>query len=405
MGAFVIELLDPVEFYQSIKLTGTFPDFASCFSLGNMIEAARICNRGVSWKHQVQEFQMDRVLNCCKLLDELEDGTYEMSFAPKFHVYERGKRREVKSINVRDRVVQRCLCDNFYVPLILDVITPNNSACLKGRGLSYALKHVGQHVKQAPMSAWVYKFDFKKYFFSIDHNTLKLMLNQLVDNVVLRHGCSLEKKYSPYKWLFNLIIDCDKPIKDNPNIGLELGSPVSQDSGLLYPNQIDYVLSYYGGVLGYHRYMDDGIVVCESRAIAREVDVIVHELAKMLKLTINDKKTYYNKITQPFIFLKRRYTKTGEDSYKVNLCKEQTRHAIKHLRHVFARHDIPNLDNVISSYRGYMQTGDIDMFWKVIDLLQDYPHVLRSLKRDTSLWQLIEATADYDLAALLTDPC
>ena len=401
----MIELIDPVEFYQDVKLTGTFPDFTSCFSLENMLTATRICKRGVSWKNQVQQFMIDPVLNCCKLLDEIEDRTYRMSFAPKFVVYEQGKKRDVKSINIRDRIVQRCLCDNFYVPLILDVITPNNSACLKGRGISYALERVGKTVKCAPMNAWVYKFDFRKYFFSIDHALLESMIHELVQRVIARMGFSTEDGYLPYNWLFDLIVDSDKPLPDNPNVGLELGSPVSQDSGLLYPNQIDYVLSYYGGVLGYHRYMDDGIVICESRAVAREIDAIVHKLANMLKLTINNKKTYYNKITQPFIFLKRRYTKTGEDSYKVNLCKEQTRHAIKHLRHVFARNDIPNLDNVISSYRGYMQTGDIDMFWKVIDLLQDYPHVLRSLRRDTSLWQLIEATADYDLAALLTDPC
>ena len=52
---------------------------------------------------------------------EMKDGTYEQKDFYEFKLHERGKTRHIKSMHISDRVVQRSVCDNVFVPGALQV--------------------------------------------------------------------------------------------------------------------------------------------------------------------------------------------------------------------------------------------------------------------------------------------
>lgn len=328
-------------------------DFASCFSLANLMQAAIDCYKGVTWKRQPQAFMSRRLTNCNNLLDELMAGTYKPMPVEKFTLNERGKIREVKPVNYRDRVVQRCLADHVLVPTIKRAIIEDNSACLAGRGLSYAYERVRSHATACPADGWVLQFDFSNYFASIDKAKLLVLLADLIEDVrTLR--------------LIEVIVSDDEG-------GLELGSHVSQLCATIYPTMLDEALISAPGVVGYHRYMDDGIVFCESRDDALFARGVLEAAAHALGLSLSAKKTHINKITQPFVFCKMRFRKLENGQIAMNVRKQQTRRSIKHAKAVKrladAHPELPiDMEPVRASLRGYINKGNVNLSRLIDDI-------------------------------------
>lgn len=323
-----------------------FYDFASCFTLTNLMKAARDCCKGTDWKYQPQSFMARRLTNCAKLLEELEYGTYHPSPVKKFTVRERGKLREVKPVNFRDRVVQRCICDHVLVPLMESVVSPDNSACLKGRGLTYAFERVRQHAADCPYDGLLVQFDFSGYFASIDQDTLIRQLAGLIED----------------PRMFRVL---EVTIRDDEQ-GLELGSHVSQLCATLYLNDIDWLIASMRGVTGYHRYMDDGVIFCASRDAAELALGVLEGESQRLSLKLNKKKTHIEPVRQPFIFCKMRFHRLEDGTVRMNVRKQQSRRAVKHAKSVkeLAGRK-PELDidlmPVEAALSGYLNRGDADL--------------------------------------------
>lgn len=336
------------------------PDFSSCFTPYNLIKAANKCFVGVIWKGQVMRFYVNRVEECMTLLYELFHKTYELSLTYQFKINERGKIRNIKSINIRDRVVQRCLCDHILVPLTLGVIIDDNAACLKDRGLSYALGRVRTIVSEAPDDAYVLRFDFKSYFNSLRHDYMFSLLKKFI-----KDPQTLD--------LFALILDSNKGGESGK--GLELGSHVSQICGIFYPDLIDKELIKFPGVIGYHRYMDDGLVICSSKEDAKKIRDFVISYASIFGLTVHQDKTYYSPIKNPITFCQRVITKDGNNvhmSIKRKSIKRSRRHLLKVMKLGGTSEE---LIPVFASILGYWNGADddlTDLFFRCLDEYGDH---------------------------------
>lgn len=339
--------------YESVELSSALPTFSSCFNLRTLSEAADKCRKGTSWKEQVQKFMVNKNMNCHILLHEILDQSYQLSSTFNFRIYERGKIRNVKSIHIRDRVVQRCLCDQVYVPIIKDLIVRENSACLKNRGLDYAIRNLRYDVSKIPDSAWLVKFDFKNYFESIKIEYVLAMLSFLVKDPDIYN-------------VFRVILKSNHGGKDDQQ--LELGSHVSQLSGVLFLDIIDKKIKEFPGVLAYSRYMDDGLIFCDGRQTAKDSLSWLKEYVQVFDLTINDEKSFINRVTQPFIFCKRRIKKRGS-RVNVNVRKESTRRSLRHLRHLLFSSKPIDLDPPFNSTIGYINSGDEE--FDLMELLYD----------------------------------
>lgn len=327
---------------QSFEI-GELNEFAACFNLVNLVQASYECERGVRWKMQPQQFANHRLTNCNRLLREIESGGYKPRPVESFTIHERGKTRLVKPVTFYDRVAQRCFCDHVLVGAILKMVSIECSAVLPDRGLTYAFERVKKHLEAAPMSGWIVKFDFSGYFASIDQGILLDMMRWSIKD---------DRLFSFLK----TVVTADKP-------GLELGSHISQLCAAAFPTKIDSAIPRSPGVVGYHRYMDDGIIICRDKESAKAALKLTHKLARELKLTINPRKTYINRIDQPFKFCKMRFLKTLK-GVRLNVPKKQTRTACRHARHVKrkALHDgRVDLTPVRASLLGYVNRGSADL--------------------------------------------
>lgn len=315
--------------------------FAACFSFANLMDASYKCAKGVRWKRQVQMFLADNVVNCAKLYKELHGGTYQMRHADKYHIMERGKPRDVKSINYRDRVVQRCLADHVLVPLVMKNMTEESSACIKGRGLDYALSRVKYHLGKAGPDAWVLRYDFHDYFHTIDKDKLMAYLSDMIEDERLLD-------------LFRHILSQEHP-------GLELGSHISQICAVYYPDKMDRMFIDFG--YGYHRYMDDGEVVCPNGESVQFAMALLKDWVERLGLQLNERKTLANKATHPHIFCQKRIRKRP-GGVTINMRKKSTRRTVRRLKKVKKLHlegRIKNIESPIASTLGYLNSGDADL--------------------------------------------
>ena len=101
-------------------------------------ESARISQ----WKESTQRYKTNLFVNNLKLQQELRNGTYKISQTTNFQLNERGKARNIEAPAIRDRIIQKVLCQNILVPYLTKPLIYDNYASLKGRGTSFARKRI-----------------------------------------------------------------------------------------------------------------------------------------------------------------------------------------------------------------------------------------------------------------------
>lgn len=103
---------------------------------------------------------------------------------------------------------------------------------------------------------YILKLDITKYFYSIDHNKLKEMLKEdLNDEYMYKY---IKDKYSDIR----AINDIPYYLKDK---GLPIGNYSSQFLSIYYLYRLDYKIVHIYKIKHYVRYMDDFILMHEDK--------------------------------------------------------------------------------------------------------------------------------------------
>lgn len=165
------------------------------------------------------------------------------------------------SLPYRDRVVQHSLCDNC--------------ASRPGKGTHYGLFRLATFMRefyhQRGTEGYILKADISKYFYSIRHDKLKEMLYpRIADEGV--------------KWLLDMIIDSTPG-----NVGLPIGNMTSQWFAIYYLNGMDRLIKEQLKIRWYVRYMDDFLLIHESKDYLRECLANIREHLSGLGLQLNNK--------------------------------------------------------------------------------------------------------------------
>lgn len=271
-------------------------------SFGNLYTAMQICKQNVMWKDSVSGFVKNGLVNCLKLRGELMNGSYRLSPYCIFIVNEK-KTRTIVATRMRDRVVQRSLCDNYLTAQISKGFIYDNCACLPGRGTDMARNrlvcHLQRHYRKHGLSGYVLKIDIHDYFGSTSHEVVKAALRKRVkDEWAVRHVESIVDS-------FNHIA---------PDRGMGLGSQITQLMQLAVLDDIDHYIKERLRIKGYVRYMDDFILIHEDKehlkTCRREIEKRLNELG----LRLNEGKTGIQRISAGIHFLgfSFRLTKTGK---------------------------------------------------------------------------------------------
>lgn len=305
----------------------------------NLCDAFWKARKGSHWKVSVQRFRWNLLEEVRKLQIELEhfrkeeDGAYQLSPYSKFLVIERGKTRAITALQIRDRVVKHVLNDVLLLPHIRPFLIYDNGASLEGKGVDFTRRRLIAHLESfyrdfGSNDGFIMTMDFSGYYDNIDHKEAirqigrfehdefaMRLVKQAFDsyNVDVSYMSSEEyeiaksAKFSTVKYRAERHTENELTGKKFLYKSLSVGDQTSQITAILFPTDIDKLVTIVLGHRLYARYMDDLYVIARTREELLMVRKQIEEAAKRLKLFINTKKTKIQRLDKTFTFLQFKY--------------------------------------------------------------------------------------------------
>lgn len=302
----------------------------------NMLyKAYKASIKSSGWKPQSQKFEMNLLFNLTKIQQELMAGKYKPGRGSSFEICERGKKRLITGEAVRDRVVKHALCDDVLLPAVKPKLIYDNSASLKGRGVSFARKRLLTHLRKYYMhhgsnSGYILLMDYSKYYDNVRHDKLIDLLHRYVkDEQVMGLVKEMLKKHQvdvsymsddEYTHCMDTVFDSlayeeqvDKSELDGSKMmtkHVDIGDQLSQIAGIAYPIPIDNFVKIVRGCKYYARYMDDSYVIHESKDYLKTLLADIKAQAAKLGITLNPRKTRIVKLSSYWRYLQIQYSLT-----------------------------------------------------------------------------------------------
>lgn len=271
----------------------------------------RTC-KTVRWKDSVIGYENNGLKNTHSISHDIRHRSYKLQPYQSFTIYE-PKERHIVATRIRDRQLQRSLCDSGLYDDICEHFIKDNVACQLNKGTDEALRRMKTHMRRSynkyGLNAWVLRCDIHHFFDETDHD----VAHKVID------------KYVSDKDAANVV----HTIIDSFEKGIGLGSQISQLIELLVLNDLDHFIKERLHIKYYIRYMDDFVLIHPDKDYLRYCwKEIEKELAK-LKLTLN-KKTSLHPIKQGINFLQWKfiYSDTGKVLMLINkkkIIKEKRR--------------------------------------------------------------------------------
>lgn len=281
----------------------------------NLYRAYNKAKVGKSNNNSCAKFQSMSLEGIQMLKEQLENQTYKMNPYNEFTIYE-PKERVIKSCNFKDKVVQHCLCDNILHPRLRNEFIECNYAGQIGKGTHFALDklkgHMMEFYSRNGLDGWILKCDIRKFFYSIDHEVLKDIVDYHFPN-----------KYT--SWLNHLFID------STDGAGLPLGNQVAQVYALLVLNGLDHMVTGELGTNLYGRYMDDFYLIHRDKKYLETCLSYIKEMVSTLNLSLNGK-TQILPFKNGMRFLGFHHYITNDGKYIRKLCGDNKRKIKKRLR-------------------------------------------------------------------------
>ena len=255
------------------------------------------------------KFDRYRAVSCIRLRKDMLSSKYRRQPPVRFTLCERGKVRHIVGPRYRDRVVQRCLCDNFIVPMSSRSLVYSNSASLNGKGTSFARKRFERDMLAAfrryGADARVFQYDVRNYFGSIPSTRAHAALS----GIILRPYTGLHESDSMLRLLdIAALYSCEEPY-------LTLGNQVNQLAAIAYLNRLDHAIHERLGIGGAGRYMDDGYVFC-SRKDSQRIRCLFLSCLDSLGLQPNAKACFSSRLDRELTFLKIRFSCVGGHPFR-----------------------------------------------------------------------------------------
>lgn len=262
-------------------------------------------------------FERDYIRNCYSLWYELCTMKYEIGKSICF-IQNRPKKREVFAADFRDRIVHHWLIAKLE-PLFEEYLPQEIFSNRKYKGTDAAVEHVSRCIKYSPNDWWIYKFDIKGFFMSIDKRILWSKLEWFIDTYYK------EDDISVVKWLtYMIVMHC-------PQYNCIIRSPLSEWDGLdeskslftqdMYhglaignlPSQVfaNFLLSYIVnfikgfGIIYIADYVDDFACVGEKRLLMSLREPLRKYMKEELGLTLHPNKQYMQHQSKGLTFIGR----------------------------------------------------------------------------------------------------
>lgn len=145
-----------------------------------------------------------------------------------------------------------------------------------------------EHYRKYGTDGYILLFDFSKFFDNVSHEVIKkIMFREFTDKKIIGLTMHFVRMFG--------------------DVGLGLGSQISQTFALASANRLDHYVKEVCRIHEYGRYMDDGYLIHESKEYLQRCLDGIREMCKELGITLNEKKTQIVKLTHGFKYLKTRF--------------------------------------------------------------------------------------------------
>ena len=228
----------------------------------------------------------------------------------------------ITPIHIRDRVLQKTLCDNALVPVLSRKLIYDNGASLEGKGVSFTRERLEGHLKKAVKrfgpNFYILTYDVKNFFGSIPHAQCRRILERYFHRDLVGIAMAIIK--NPLREKARKIQDKTegerriRELDTGQGRGICLGSQESQILALAILNSLDHYIKEKLKRKFYVRYMDDGVIIAKTKEELKTIYTKMQEILHGIGMNFNEKKTRITKASKGFTFLKVKYniTKTGK---------------------------------------------------------------------------------------------
>lgn len=328
--------------------------YTDIINFQNLTLAANKAQKGKRFKENVLEFNYNRERELIILEQELRDKTYQHGNYKTFYIRE-PKIRMISAAPYRDRVVHHALC-NIINPIFERTFINNSYANRVGFGTHKALR---KFIQYSRTSRYVLQCDIEKYFPSIDHEILKIMIEKKI-------------KCRDTLWLIESIIDNSNeqiPVNhcfDDEDLltsisrrkGLPMGNLTSQFFANIFLNGLDHFVKENLKVNKYLRYVDDFSLFSDEREFLCYARQEIEKYLASIKLRIHSVKSqlFETKIGATFVGFR-----VFPDRVKVkNDNLHRGRRRIKRLKQELANGTITleEMSRSLQSWFAHLQHGD-----------------------------------------------
>jgi len=307
-------------------------EFEESFGFIDLYRAHKKCRLGKQHKAEVIKYEISLGLNLLKLSAEVLNGLYKVGHYKEFMVYE-PKKRLIEALRYKDRIVQWALCNGVMEPIIEKKLILDNAACRKGKGTLFAIKRLQEFLfnhysKQKSDAGYFLKCDIKKYFASINH---QILIEQL-------RKCGFDERS------LNLMREIIASRNKEEGKGLPLGNQTSQWFALLYLNGMDHFIKEKLRIKYYIRYMDDFILIHESKEYLKHCKTEIQKYLLKINLELNPK-TQIGQLKHGIDFLGFRHILTPSGKV-IRVLRQQYKLSLKRkLKKMGARKEAKQVDD------------------------------------------------------------
>lgn len=269
------------------QLVHTFKDI---INIENLLEAWKEFIRGKRNKPYVQEFSLKLMNNLFALHEDLNSGNYRHGGYHAFNISD-PKPRNIHKASVRDRLLHHAIYRMLY-PFFDKIFISDSFSCRLGKGTHKALNRFRSFAYKASKNdtktCWILKCDIRKFFASIDHQTLLNILSS----------------YIPDKRITDLLKEIVGSFSTKLGVGLPLGNLTSQLFVNIYMNEFDQFVKHKLKVKYYVRYADDFVFLSDDKNLLESLTSrIAHFLGENLKLQLHPDKVFIKTLSSGIDFL------------------------------------------------------------------------------------------------------
>lgn len=315
------------------------------------------CQLGVLWKDSTAAFCLRGVEKVSRLEDDLKSGNYRPTPPKRFKIYY-PKERDIASITFRDRVYQRSLNDNVVYPIMSKSFILDNYACQTGKGQDKAREWLKEFLRsfyrKHGTEGFVFQLDIKGYYPNMNHRlTEALFWSRLPEEAAEQVARILSDQYTG-------------------ETGYNPGSQLVQIAGISVLDGLDHFIKEQLHIRYYLRYMDDLILIHDSKDHLEECAKKISTFLEDLHLEPHPTKTRLYPVTDGIPFLGFVFTLTSTGKVFMHVKPEKLKAKRRTIRRLVAkskRGEIPRekVDESYYDWRSYAEKGDSFMMLRRMD--------------------------------------